>query len=128
MAKRDNCVYCGQPIIKRSREHIIQNALGGLYESEDICCDECNNCVISNRLSTINTIISFCHCNSFVNIKSKYLCYKLSKHHYCLIYKSYTITLIVNVSFESDSLEKIPCHWLCSSRMIFLHLSDAFKA
>lgn len=49
MAKRDNCVYCGKPIIKRSREHIIQNALGGLYESEDICCDECNNCVISKK-------------------------------------------------------------------------------
>ena len=45
-----------------------------------------------------------------------------------MVLAAYTITLIVNVSFESDSLEKIPCHWLCSSRMIFLHLSDAFKA
>ena len=27
----------------RSKEHVIQNALGGLYESEDICCPECNN-------------------------------------------------------------------------------------
>lgn len=63
MAKRDNCVYCGQPIIKRSREHIIQNALGGLFESEDICCDECNNCVISKKIDapftkTFNPIIS----------------------------------------------------------------------
>lgn len=63
MEKRDNCVYCGRPIIKRSREHIIQNALGGLYESEDICCDECNNCVISKKIDapftrTFNPIIS----------------------------------------------------------------------
>ncbi len=63
MAKRDNCVYCGKPIIKRSREHIIQNALGGLYESEDICCDECNNCVISKKIDapftrTFNPIIT----------------------------------------------------------------------
>lgn len=40
---RENCVYCGKKIIKRSREHVIQNAIGGLYESEDICCPECNN-------------------------------------------------------------------------------------
>lgn len=63
MSKRDNCVYCGKPIIKRSREHIIQNALGGLYESEDICCDECNKCVISKKIDapftkTFNPIIS----------------------------------------------------------------------
>ncbi|RGS13407.1 HNH endonuclease [Blautia obeum] len=43
MANRENCVYCGKPITKRSREHIIQNAIGGLYESEDICCPDCNN-------------------------------------------------------------------------------------
>ena len=35
MANRENCVYCGKPITKRSREHIIQNAIGGLYESEE---------------------------------------------------------------------------------------------
>lgn len=27
------CVYCGKIIIKRSKEHIIQNAIVGLYES-----------------------------------------------------------------------------------------------
>lgn len=43
MPHRENCVYCGEPIEKRSREHIIQNAIGGLYESEDICCPDCNN-------------------------------------------------------------------------------------
>ena len=36
MYKRDKCVYCGNIITKRSKEHIIQNAIGGLYESEDI--------------------------------------------------------------------------------------------
>lgn len=43
MAVRENCIYCGKTIKKRSKEHIIQNALGGLIESEDICCEECNN-------------------------------------------------------------------------------------
>ena len=62
MTQRLNCVYCGKPITTRSREHIIQNALGGLYESEDICCPECNN-YISKYIDvpftkTFNPIIS----------------------------------------------------------------------
>ena len=62
MTKRLNCVYCGKTITTRSREHIIQNALGGLYESEDICCPECNN-YISRYIDvpftkTFNPIIS----------------------------------------------------------------------
>lgn len=40
---REKCVYCGKDISKRSKEHIIQNALGGLYESDEICCEKCNN-------------------------------------------------------------------------------------
>ena len=56
MSKREKCVYCGKVIVTRSKEHIIQNAIGGLYESEDICCDKCNN-----YLSTINTLFSFRH-------------------------------------------------------------------
>lgn len=42
MYKKEKCVYCGNIITKRSKEHIIQNAIGGLYESEDICCHQCN--------------------------------------------------------------------------------------
>ncbi len=42
---RTNCVYCNKEITARSREHVIHNALGGLYESEDICCSECNNII-----------------------------------------------------------------------------------
>lgn len=62
MTQRQNCVYCGKTIIARSHEHIIQNALGGLYESEDICCPECNN-YISKYIDapftkTFNPIIS----------------------------------------------------------------------
>lgn len=62
MAQRTSCVYCGKTITTRSREHIIQNALGGLYESEDICCPECNN-YISKYIDvpfskTFNPIIS----------------------------------------------------------------------
>lgn len=45
MTERTNCIYCGKLIAMRSREHIIQNAIGGLYESEDICCPDCNNYV-----------------------------------------------------------------------------------
>lgn len=33
-----NCLYCGKKILKTSKEHVIQNALGGHLESEDICC------------------------------------------------------------------------------------------
>lgn len=50
------CIYCGKEIINEKRlngdkdyskvykssEHIIQNALGGKLESENICCDRCN--------------------------------------------------------------------------------------
>lgn len=43
--KREKCVYCGKFIIKRSKEHIIQNAIGGLLESDDICCPDCNSYV-----------------------------------------------------------------------------------
>ena len=62
MIQRQSCVYCGRHITTRSREHIIQNALGGLYESEDICCPECNN-YISRYIDvpftkTFNPIIS----------------------------------------------------------------------
>ncbi len=42
MYKREKCIYCGNIITKRSKEHVIQNAIGGLYESEDICCHQCN--------------------------------------------------------------------------------------
>lgn len=79
MAHRKDCVYCGKRIEKRSREHIIQNAIGGLYESEDICCPECNN-YISKYIDvpftkTFNPIISrienFTKTN---NIKSKPVC------------------------------------------------------
>ena len=43
MSHRKNCIYCNKEITTRSSEHVIQNALGGLLESEDICCPECNN-------------------------------------------------------------------------------------
>lgn len=41
------CVYCEENINieNKSKEHIIQNALGGLLESYDICCEKCNNIV-----------------------------------------------------------------------------------
>ena len=45
MPNLKNCVYCGKAILDTSKEHIIQNALGGLYESENICCSDCNNIV-----------------------------------------------------------------------------------
>ena len=58
---RQNCVYCGKEITTRSSEHVIQNALGGLYESEDICCPECNNyisrCIDAPFTTIFNPII-----------------------------------------------------------------------
>lgn len=38
-------MYCGKLITTTSKEHIIHNALGGLYESIGICCPECNKLV-----------------------------------------------------------------------------------
>lgn len=63
MSMREKCVYCGMPIKKESKEHIIQNALGGLYESSNICCDNCNETVISQKIDApftkiFNPIIS----------------------------------------------------------------------
>lgn len=59
---REYCVYCGRKIEKASKEHVIQNALGGLYESVEICCNECNNFVSKNIdvpfTSIFNSIIS----------------------------------------------------------------------
>ncbi len=53
---RKNCVYCNKEIIKRSKEHVIHNALGGLYESTDVCCDKCNN-IVSQKLNKPFTTI-----------------------------------------------------------------------
>ncbi|SOD17321.1 HNH endonuclease [Fibrobacter sp. UWB16] len=36
------CVYCKKEIFVKSSEHVIQNAIGGILESENICCPECN--------------------------------------------------------------------------------------
>ena len=43
MTERTHCIYCNKEITTRSKEHVIQNALGGLLESTDICCADCNN-------------------------------------------------------------------------------------
>lgn len=65
MNQRKECVYCEKPITKKSKEHIIPNAIGGLYESGDICCSNCNN-FISQHIDaaftkTFNPIISRIH-------------------------------------------------------------------
>lgn len=45
MCKNIRCVYCNKILTKKniSKEHVIQNALGGLLESTKICCSDCNN-------------------------------------------------------------------------------------
>lgn len=68
-----NCVYCGEPIAVESREHIIQNAIGGLEESTDICCPKCNN-YISKYIdkpfvSSFNPIIA--RINNFAKTNKK---------------------------------------------------------
>ena len=45
---RMKCVYCQKEITKKSSEHVIQNALGGFLETENICCPECNLAVEKN--------------------------------------------------------------------------------
>ena len=48
------CVYCNEIINKVSNEHIIQNALGGELQGNEICCDDCNKKIsqlIDNMLS-----------------------------------------------------------------------------
>lgn len=48
MSNTKYCVYCGKPLDstgKKSKEHVIQNALGGMLTSSEICCSECNNLV-----------------------------------------------------------------------------------
>lgn len=39
------CVYCNSPITEISMAHVIQQALGGRYESPDILCQKCNEFV-----------------------------------------------------------------------------------
>lgn len=53
-----NCVYCGEMISEKnvSKEHIIQNALGGVLESNEICCNVCNTVVrreVDDKFCTI---------------------------------------------------------------------------
>lgn len=59
---RGYCIYCGQKIEKISKEHVMQNALGGLYESIEICCGDCNNFISKNIdvpfTSAFNAIIN----------------------------------------------------------------------
>lgn len=45
MENEKRCVYCGNVIKTTSKEHIIQNAIGGLCVSGDICCPTCNACL-----------------------------------------------------------------------------------
>lgn len=40
--KKRLCIYCEKDIEKESKEHIIQNALGGQLVFSDICCSACN--------------------------------------------------------------------------------------
>ena len=39
------CLYCDNKILTESKEHIIQNALGGHLVSTEICCPKCNNSI-----------------------------------------------------------------------------------
>lgn len=81
MTLKSNCIYCGKTIQNKSKEHIIHNALGGLYESENICCDICNTTIISKKIDApftkiFNPITS--RIENFVktnNTKSKPICY-----------------------------------------------------
>lgn len=58
MTIRKKCIYCNKEIIKRSSEHIIQNALGGQLESTDFCCPECNNFISKSIDAPFTTIFN----------------------------------------------------------------------
>ncbi|MCI7611762.1 MAG: HNH endonuclease [Selenomonadaceae bacterium] len=87
MNKREKCVYCGNRIISRSKEHIIQNALGGLYETDDICCDKCNGGIISRKIDApftkiFSPIIAMLEdLPKTHNTKSKIVCDGLAIHN-----------------------------------------------
>lgn len=38
-----NCIYCLNPIVKTTKEHIIQSSLGSSIKSTKIICQDCNN-------------------------------------------------------------------------------------
>ena len=62
------CIYCGTPITTPSMEHIIQQAIGGRYESADILCPKCNE-IIGQRIdapfsSIFNPIVD--HIEDFI--------------------------------------------------------------
>lgn len=52
------CAYCGQPIIEISMEHVIQQALGGRYESPNILCSKCNEFIGANIDVPFNRIFN----------------------------------------------------------------------
>ena len=68
-----NCVYCNKLLEIKSNEHIIQNALGGLEASTDICCPECNNYINKHIdvpfVTTFNPIIA--NINNFAKTNKK---------------------------------------------------------
>ena len=89
MKRLKNCVYCGKPILEISKEHVIQNAIGGLYESEDICCKDCNNYISkyidAPFMKIFKPIVTSTNIVKTHNIKLKSICketailYKVAK-------------------------------------------------
>lgn len=72
------CVYCGNIIQKDSDEHIIHNALGGLYVSKEICCEKCNN-ILSHKIDApftknFNSIINLIPNLAKTNKSAKPVC------------------------------------------------------
>ena len=127
MLTRKKCVYCDMLIEKGSKEHIIQNALGGLYESANICCDKCNKTVISKKIDVpftkiFNPII--CRIENLAktnNTKSKPSCTGKAKYKdeiYDVIIKSGKVVKCPKLS------EKMKCD---ASKLDFEILEYDFK-
>ncbi len=144
------CAYCGKTIIDKKRpdndkdyqkaynssEHIIQNAIGGVYESVKICCDRCNY--------HIARLIDKAFCDIFLPFTSSIPAFKKSRNSADAPYSGYfinpelgedsifTVDVIKRTSARSSSelvdrlnkigisdIEKQRIHLLQNSKLLF---------
>jgi len=51
-----DCIYCEKEINKKSKEHIIQSALGSNLKSVNLLCEDCNNYFARNESGKIDDV------------------------------------------------------------------------
>lgn len=65
------CIYCKNEFDELSDEHVIQNAIGGLLTSKNICCSSCNSTLISKNIDVPFTNI-FAPFSSLLDLKKSH--------------------------------------------------------